>query len=73
MPANGFFSDYCLREGLLWLAHHAPLQPIVYPSDIRDLVLESLDPHLKGPLKCESIRSDTEGLYLRFQSGIRKN
>jgi len=48
--AKGFFSDYCLREGLLWLAHHAPLQPIVYPSDIRDLVLESLDPHLKALL-----------------------
>lgn len=43
---KGFFSDDCLREGLLWLAHHAPLQPNVYPSDVRDLVLESLDPHL---------------------------
>lgn len=48
--AKGFFSDDCLREGLLWLAHHAPLQPIVYPSDVRDLVLESLDPHMKALL-----------------------
>eukprot|EP01018_Ginkgo_biloba_P025942 Gb_02851 [translate_table: standard] len=44
---RGFLSDDCLREGLLWLARQAPLQPIVYPSNVRDLILEYLDPYMK--------------------------
>ena len=32
--AIGVFSDDFLRNGLLWLSRHAPLQPIVYPSDV---------------------------------------
>ncbi|GLJ39871.1 hypothetical protein SUGI_0815420 [Cryptomeria japonica] len=44
--AKGFLSDDCLRKGLLWLADHAPQQPNVYPSDVRNLVLESLEPYL---------------------------
>eukprot|EP01018_Ginkgo_biloba_P038999 Gb_36375 [translate_table: standard] len=43
---GGFLSDDCLRNGLLWLAHQAPMQPVVYPSDARDLVREYFEPYL---------------------------
>lgn len=53
--AKGFLSDDCLRKGLLWLADHAPQQPNVYPSDVRNVVMESLEPYLNILLNANAL------------------
>ncbi|RWW84268.1 hypothetical protein BHE74_00007129 [Ensete ventricosum] len=42
LKSNGFLKDDKLREGLLWLAKHSPLQPTVSPVETHGVVLSYL-------------------------------
>eukprot|EP00252_Welwitschia_mirabilis_P019871 TRINITY_DN4711_c0_g2_i1.p1 TRINITY_DN4711_c0_g2~~TRINITY_DN4711_c0_g2_i1.p1 ORF type:complete len:851 (-),score=184.10 TRINITY_DN4711_c0_g2_i1:41-2215(-) len=65
-------SDDSLRRGLLWLAEHGPSKPKVFPSHIRDLVLESLSPFLKLFLSLKSSEVTPNDCVHAFNEAIER-